>query len=68
MDLSCYKWVLLSLTGRAVFSSAWERTEDERKIAAALEKVAKEVGAQNITSGKHHNSFVAATLCANRMI
>lgn len=30
----------------------WERTEKERKVAAALEKVAGEVGAKHITSGK----------------
>ena len=31
----------------------WERTEDERKVCTALEKVAGEVGAKNITAGEH---------------
>lgn len=29
----------------------WERTEEERKISHALEKVAKEVGAKSIQAG-----------------
>lgn len=32
-------------------NSQWERTDDEKKICQALEKVAKEVGATYITSG-----------------
>ncbi len=28
----------------------WERTEDEKKMSAALEKVAKEVGTEHITA------------------
>ena len=37
--------------GRAVMGP-WERTPDERKVCAALEVVAKQVGAKSITSGK----------------
>lgn len=29
----------------------WERTENERKICLALEKVATEIGAESISSG-----------------
>ncbi|GLB44415.1 putative aryl-alcohol dehydrogenase [Lyophyllum shimeji] len=36
--------------GRTVFSPEWERTEKERKVSAALEKVAGEVGAKTITA------------------
>lgn len=36
--------------GRAVFGD-WKRTESERKVCLALEKVAAEVGAKSITSG-----------------
>lgn len=36
--------------GRMLFGANWERTEDERKMCLALEEVAKEVGAKNITS------------------
>ena len=39
--------------GRALFSD-WRRNEQEREMSLALEKVAKEVGAKNITSGKFH--------------
>jgi len=35
--------------GRAAFGS-WERNEQEKKISAALEKVAKEVGTEHITA------------------
>lgn len=31
---------------------AWERTEDERKVASALEEVQKQVGARSIQAGK----------------
>lgn len=44
--------------GRSLFGSTrlesfptWERTEDEKKMCAALEKVAAEVGAKHITAG-----------------
>lgn len=30
----------------------WERTESEKKMSLALEKVAKEVGADNISAGR----------------
>lgn len=37
--------------GRAViFGTDWKRTEDEKKMSTALEKVAKEVGAASITA------------------
>lgn len=32
--------------------SSWERTPEEREVCLALEKVAAEVGAQNISAGK----------------
>jgi len=34
--------------GRQIFGPNWERSEDERKMASALEKVAIEVGAKSI--------------------
>lgn len=37
--------------GRQLFNPQWERTEKERQVCLALEKVAAEVGAKNITSG-----------------
>ena len=36
--------------GRTVFSKDWLRTEDEKKMSAALEKVAREVGTEHITA------------------
>ncbi|CAK5284648.1 unnamed protein product [Mycena citricolor] len=36
--------------GRMMFGPDWERNEDERKMSAALEKVAGEVGTKHITS------------------
>jgi aryl-alcohol dehydrogenase-like predicted oxidoreductase len=38
--------------GRAILTPDWERTEDEKKMCAALEKVAKEVGTQHLTASK----------------
>lgn len=38
--------------GRDVFGTGWERSEIEVKMSHALEKVASEVGAKSITSGK----------------
>ena len=38
--------------GRA-WHGPWERTEDEKKVCAALEKVAEEVGAKSIGAGEH---------------
>ena len=37
--------------GRRTFNPNWERTENERKVCAALEKVAAEVGTKSITAG-----------------
>lgn len=37
--------------GRALHNPEWLRTETERKVCDALEKVAADVGAKNITSG-----------------
>ena len=37
--------------GRQIESTAWERTPDQRRLCAALEKVAAEVGAKSITAG-----------------
>lgn len=37
--------------GRILHGSDWERNETETKVSKALEKVAREVGAKNITSG-----------------
>ena len=39
--------------GRVTFNPDWERNEDEKKISAALEKVAAEVGAKSVQAGKH---------------
>lgn len=36
--------------GRAIFGD-WKRSESERKVCLAIEKVAEEVGAKSITSG-----------------
>ena len=38
--------------GRTLFSG-WERSEDERKMAKALEQVASEVGAKSIQAGTY---------------
>lgn len=38
--------------GRQWNGPDWERTEDEKKVCKALEQVAKEVGARNITAGE----------------
>lgn len=37
--------------GRVLTDPNWERTEDEKKMSKALEKVAKEVGVEHITAG-----------------
>ena len=34
-----------------MFVGRWERNEQEKKVAQALEKVAAEVGAKHITAG-----------------
>ncbi|TFK47308.1 Aldo/keto reductase [Heliocybe sulcata] len=36
--------------GRLIYQSEWERTPEERKVCAALEKVAKEVGVKSLTA------------------
>ncbi|OCH91436.1 Aldo/keto reductase [Obba rivulosa] len=36
--------------GRTIMGADWERTPDEKKISLALEEVAKQVGAEHITS------------------
>ncbi|KAG2071352.1 Aldo/keto reductase [Suillus decipiens] len=36
--------------GREIFSGDWERTENQKRVSHALEKVAKEVGASHITA------------------
>lgn len=36
--------------GREMLTGGWERTENEKKVSHALEKVAKEVGASHITA------------------
>ena len=40
-------------SGRVLLGARWERNEEERKMAKALEKVAQEVGAKHITSGAY---------------
>ncbi|TFY53619.1 hypothetical protein EVG20_g10034, partial [Dentipellis fragilis] len=44
--------------GRLMLGPNWERTEDERKMSAALEKVAGEVGAKSIQAGMPPFPFV----------
>jgi aryl-alcohol dehydrogenase-like predicted oxidoreductase len=44
--------------GREFMSGSWERTEDEKKISQALEKVAKEVGASSITAGTFGSAMI----------
>ena len=36
--------------GRMMLGPNWQRNEDEKKLSAALEKVAKEVGTEHITA------------------
>jgi hypothetical protein len=38
--------------GRTTRGSDWERNEDEKKMAKALEEVAKQVGTEHITAGE----------------
>lgn len=37
--------------GRTLFGTGWERSEDEKKVAATLEKIAAEIGAKSIQAG-----------------
>lgn len=46
--------------GRSLWSD-WERTETERKVCLALEKVGKDVGAKSITSGSCTSSPIDLT-------
>ena len=39
--------------GRMLSGRPWERTEDQRKVCLALEKVASEVGAKSIQAGEY---------------
>ncbi|KAF8981364.1 NADP-dependent oxidoreductase domain-containing protein [Cyathus striatus] len=45
--------------GRTYVSPSWERNDTEKAMSRALEKVAKEVGANHITSGNCHCVFDA---------
>lgn len=38
--------------GRTLTDSSWERNEHEKTVCKALEKVAGEIGAKNITAGE----------------
>ena len=46
--------------GRTMMGDDWRRSENEKKMSHALEKVANEIGAKSITSGIH-NYFRAFT-------
>ena len=54
--------------GRAFFGS-WERNEEQRKICAALEKVAEQSNAKHITAGQcrvfHFHSIKPQRMCAD---
>lgn len=50
-QLCVFEAGLRIILGRSATDPNWERNEDEKKICRALEKVAKEVGAKNITAG-----------------
>ena len=52
--------------GRVIYQPDWERTEEERKVCLILEEVAKEVGAENITSGALAPQCMSAS-CAEQM-
>lgn len=39
--------------GRKSFNGQWKRTEDQKKVCEALEKIAAEVGAKSIRSGRY---------------
>lgn len=38
--------------GRTIMTEEWERSEQEKTVCKALEKVAAEVGAKHITAGQ----------------
>lgn len=46
--------------GRMTFNPEWERTDEEKKVCQALEKVAGEIGAKHITSGAHPSREIDA--------
>lgn len=48
--------------GRQMFGD-WLRNEKEKKASAALEKVAKEIGAKSITSGVYKHSIFSRAQC-----
>jgi aryl-alcohol dehydrogenase-like predicted oxidoreductase len=50
--------------GRRLFSTEWERTEEERKVCLILEQVAKEVKVESITAGasSRQGLYVGAVL------
>ncbi len=58
------------LLGRALSSSNWERSDDERKVSQALEKVATEVGAKSINAGLslYAVSFTCTTVLTQRVV
>ena len=41
-----------------ISSTDWPRSEKERKVCLALEKVAAEIGAKNITAGGCHTGYL----------
>lgn len=43
--------------GRTLFGPEWLRNDNEKKVSAALEKVAKEVGVKHITAGMPCTSY-----------
>jgi len=43
--------------GRVLFDPAWERNDHEKAVCKALEKVASDIGAKNITSGECSSAF-----------
>lgn len=47
--------------GRSMFAD-WKRNEKERQVCLALEKVAAEIGAKNITSGISNLPFFSFSL------
>lgn len=48
--------------GRTIFGGDWLRNEKEKKVSAALEKIAQDVGAKHITSGKYQYPILSWAL------
>jgi len=48
--------------GRMIFEPSWERNDHEKAVCNALEKVASEIGAKNITSGEY-SSNIPSNIC-----